>query len=200
MDEVSCRFRDSGNGTRKSLRFNLTEMGMIRNHKPMRLFEYRAKFTLAPALALALTLAAAGCASLTAESPVPITAPTQLTIANQKPSGKVTLTEVFVGGAGVGKGVLTFRGRKYPFRLAGTVIGPGSISKQQVAGEIYDLDDISEFNGIWVEGTGPIGLETGGRSELWLGNKAGVVMHLAGTSEGMTLSLGKDEVLIETTE
>ena len=96
-----------------------------------------------------------------------------------------------------GKGVLTFGGKKYPFTLAGTVIGPGSISKRQVAGEIYDLDDISEFDGIWVEGTGPVGLETGGRSELWLGNKAGVFMHLVGTSEGMTLSLGKDEVLIE---
>jgi len=155
---------------------------------------------LAPALAAALALAVAGCASLTAESPVPIAAPTQLSIAYQKPSGKVTLTEVFVGGAGLGKGVLTFRGKTYPFRLAGTVIGPGSVSKRQVAGEIYDLNDISAFDGIWVEGTGPIGLETGGRSELWLGNKAGVVMHLTGTSEGMTLSLGKDEVLIEITK
>ncbi|WP_210483602.1 hypothetical protein [Microvirga antarctica] len=151
----------------------------------------------APALAIALALSVAGCASLTSESPIPIKAPTQLSIANEKPSGKVTLTEVFVGGAGVGKGVLAFKGKTYPFRLAGTVIGPGSVSKRQVSGEIYDLNSLSEFDGIWVEGTGPIGLETSGRSELWLGNKAGVIMHLVGTSEGMTLSLGKDEVLIE---
>ncbi|MET0428053.1 MAG: hypothetical protein ABW026_06100 [Microvirga sp.] len=172
---------------------------MIRKHRPMRPPGRFANLAPAPALAMALALAVAGCASLTAESPVPIAAPTQLSIANQKPSGKVTLTEVFVGGAGVGKGVLTFRGKTYPFRLAGTVIGPGSVLKRQVAGEIYDLNDISAFDGIWVEGTGPVGLETGSRSELWLGNKAGVVMHLTGTSEGMTLSLGKDEVLIEIT-
>ncbi|KAB0264934.1 hypothetical protein [Microvirga brassicacearum] len=112
----------------------------------------------------------------------------------------MTLTEVFVGGAGLGRGRLTFRGKQYPFKLAGTVIGPGSISKRQVAGDVYKLDDLSQFSGIWVEGTGPIGLETGDRSELWLENKAGVIMHLVGQSEGITLSLGKDEVLIEVTK
>ena len=77
------------------------------------------------------------------------------------------------------------------------MLGPGSISKRSVAGEVYKLDNIAQFPGIWVEGTGPVGLETSGRSELWLENKAGVIMHLVGQSEGITLSLGKDEVLIE---
>ncbi len=151
----------------------------------------------APALAAAVALSVAGCASFAEKSPVPIVAPTQLDIANLKPSGKVSLTEVFIGGAGVGRGVLTFGGKPYPFRLVGTVIGPGSVSKRQVTGEVYKLNALSDFSGIWVEGTGPIGLETAGRSELWLENKAGVIMHLVGQSEGMTLSLGKDEVLIE---
>ena len=33
-------------------------------------------------------------------------------------------------------------------------------------------------------------------SDLWLQNKAGVVMHLTGTQTGVTLSLGKDELYI----
>ena len=150
---------------------------------------------LVTATVLALTVGA--CAALTSESPVPIAAPTQSDIVRLTPSGKVTLSEVFVAGGGVGKGVLTFKGKQYPFVLGATVLGPGSISKRSVSGEVYKLDNIAQFPGIWVEGTGPVGLETSGRSELWLENKAGVIMHLVGQSEGITLSLGKDEVLIE---
>ena len=50
---------------------------------------------------LALTVCA--CAALTSESPVPIAAPTQSDIARLTPSGRVTLSEVFVAGGGVGK-------------------------------------------------------------------------------------------------
>lgn len=163
---------------------------------PQILFPTR-RGALKPLLALAMSLAVAGCASLTQDNPVPLAAPTQQDIADLKPSGTVTLTEVFVGGAGVGKGVLTYKGKKYPFKLAATVFGPGSVTKRQVSGEIYKLDDISEFPGLWVEGTGPVGFETSGASELWLENKAGVIMHLVGQSQGVTLSLGKDEALIE---
>ena len=150
-----------------------------------------------PALAVVITLSISACSSPTSESPVPISAPTQADISRLQPSGKVTLTEVFVAGGGVGKGVLTYKGKQIPFVLGASVLGPGSISKRTVAGEVYKLDDLSQFPGIWVEGTGPVGLETSGRSELWLENKAGVIMHLVGQSEGVTLSLGKDEVLIE---
>lgn len=151
----------------------------------------------ASALASVFAVSLAGCASLTQDSPVPISAPTQQDIADLQPSGTVTLTEVFVASAGVGKGVLTFKGKKYPFKLAATVFGPGSVTKRTVSGKVYKLDDIKQFAGLWVEGTGPIGLETGSTSELWLENKQGVIMHLVGQSEGVTLSLGKDEVLIE---
>ena len=36
--------------------------------------------------------------------------------------------------------------------------------------------------------TGTVGLETTGASDLWLENKAGVVMHLTGKRTGVTLS------------
>jgi hypothetical protein len=126
-----------------------------------------------------------------------MTVPTAQSIAGLAPSGTVSLTETFVGGAGVGKGVLTFRGQTYPFRLLGTVIGPGSLSRVQVAGDIYKLNNLSDFSGPYAQGTGPVGLETGDTSNLWLENKAGVIMHLKGTSAGVTLSLGRDEIIIE---
>jgi hypothetical protein len=145
------------------------------------------------ALAFAGLLSIAGCAS----SPIPTEVPTAQSIHGLTPSGTVTMTEVFAGGAGVGTGVLTFKGKTYPFKLIGTVVGPGSVSKLDVAGDVYKLDEISQFSGPYVEGTGQIGLETSGSGDLWLQNKAGVVMHLTGTQTGVTLSLGRDEIIIE---
>ena len=123
--------------------------------------------------------------------------PTAQSIAGVAPSGTVKLTKAFVGGAGIGKGVLNYQGNKYPFRLVGSVIGPGSISKLDVSGDIYKLDDISQFAGAYAQGNGQIGLETSGAGDLWLENKAGVIMHLTGTQTGVTLSLGRNEIIIE---
>jgi hypothetical protein len=145
------------------------------------------------ALAFVALLSAAGCAS----SPIPTVVPTAQSISGLSPSGTVALSETFVGGAGVGKGVLTFRGKTHPFRLIGTVVGPGSVSKIEVAGDVYKLNDISQFPGPYAQGTGQVGLETSGAGDLWLQNKAGVIMHLTGSQTGVTLSLGRDEIIIE---
>jgi hypothetical protein len=40
-------------------------------------------------------------------------------------------------------------------------------------------------------------LEASGVGDLWLQNKAGLIMHLTGTQTGVTLSLGRDEIIIE---
>jgi hypothetical protein len=143
--------------------------------------------------ASAAGLSLAGCVS----SPVPVTVPSAQTIEGLAPSGRVTMTQTFVAGVGVGKGVLTFQGKTYPFKLAGTVVGPGSLSRVEVEGDVYRLKNVAEFTGIYTEGTGPIGLQTSGRSNLFLENAAGVVMHLTGKTTGVTLSLGRDEIVIE---
>lgn len=156
-----------------------------------------AKFGL-PSVAAGAALAAfalAGCNSVS--SPVPLHAPTAESIAGLAPSGKVTMTQVFAGGMGVGTGTLSFDGKTYPFKLLGTVVGPGSVSKVSVAGDVYKLADPAQFSGVWVEGTGAVGLETSRAGDLWLENKAGVIMHLTGTQTGVTLSLGKDELFIK---
>jgi hypothetical protein len=145
------------------------------------------------AAGLVALLALAGCAS----SPVPTTLPTAQSVAGLPPSGTVTMTEAFVGGVGAGKGVLTFKGQTYPFKLIGTVIGPGAVSKLDVSGDVYKLDDISQFPGPYAQGNGPVGIQTSGVGDLWLQNKAGVIMHLTGTQTGVALSLGLDEIIIE---
>jgi hypothetical protein len=144
------------------------------------------------ALGVAVLLSVASCNTV-----VPTTIPTAQSIAGLSPAGTVTLTETFVGGVGEGKGVLTYQGKKYPFRLLGSVVGPGSLSTIQAAGEVYKLNGTSEFSGAYAQGTGQAGLETASTSDLWLQNKAGVIMHLTGTQSGVTLSLGRDEIFIK---
>jgi hypothetical protein len=130
----------------------------------------------------------------TVESP-----PTAQSIAGLTPAGTVTLTETVAAGMTGGTGALTFQGRTYPFRIVGTVVGPGGASQVKAVGEVYRLNRLSDFAGLYSEGTGQAGLATSGKAELWMQNKAGVIMHLTGTSEGVVLSLGRDEVMVNLT-
>jgi hypothetical protein len=123
--------------------------------------------------------------------------PTEADIAGLPPSGYVTLTETFVVALGGGSGTLQFQGRDYPFTLIGTVVGPSaSLTRLSVSGEVYKLNTVADFPGAYAQRSGPPGLEKPGAGDLWLQNKAGVVMHLSGTSSGVMLSLGRDEILV----
>jgi hypothetical protein len=138
-----------------------------------------------------------GLTALAACSSVAPAVPTARNIAGRTPSGTVTIAENFLGGAGAGNGTLHFRGQNYPFRLAGTVVGPGGAARIEASGNVYGLTKVEDFAGIYTQGTGQRGVDTSTRSDLWLQNSSGVIMHLRGTQMGGTLSLGRDELLIE---
>ena len=114
------------------------------------------------------------------------------------PVGTVQLTENFVTGVGDGRGSLEFQGRTYPFRVFAGVVGPGGgADKIEANGEVYNLNDVADFPGAYSQSSGKAGLSTSGASELWLRNKAGVIMHLKGKSSGALLTLlGREEILI----
>ncbi len=135
--------------------------------------------------------ALAACSSVTPD------VPTARSIAGRTPSGTVTIAENFLGGAGAGNGTLHFRGQSHPFRLAGTVVGPGGAARIQASGDVYGLTRVEDFAGVYSQGTGQRGLDTRTTSDLWLQNSSGVIMHLRGTQIGATLGLGRDELLIE---
>ena len=73
--------------------------------------------------------------------------PTAQSIAGLTPSGAVTLTELVAAGMTGGTGALTFQGRTYPFKVVGTVIGPGGASQVKASGEVYRLNRLSDFEG-----------------------------------------------------
>lgn len=139
-------------------------------------------------IAITVAIALAGCSALNV--------PTAQSIQGLTPSGTVTVTETFVGGAGAGSGTLTFNGRTYPFRLIGSVMGPGGANRITASGEVYKLSNVNDFDGRYTQGSGAAGVSRGGEGQLWLQNSAGVIMHLYSTSSGVLLSLGKEEILI----
>ena len=141
------------------------------------------------AFALALLLAATGCSNLAKPGPQ--------SVAGMSPDGTVSMTEIIAVGAAGGKGTLNFQGRSYPFKLVGGVTGGVGASNAQASGDVYSLKDISDFAGLYTQSSGAAGLDTSKTSDLWLRNKAGVVLHLKGTETGVTLSLGREEILIE---
>jgi hypothetical protein len=143
-------------------------------------------------LLLLLPLVALGACSEITTKP-----PTEANIQGLSPSGYVNLTETFVIALGGGTGKLQFQGQDYPFTLFGTVVGPSaSLTQISVSGEVYKLNKVSDFAGAYAQSSGPPGLEKPGAGDLWLANKAGVIMHLTGQSSGVMLSLGRDEVLV----
>jgi hypothetical protein len=142
------------------------------------------------AILAAVVLAAGGCAGT-------MNTPTEQSIAGLSPSGNVTITEDFVTGLGGGNGTLFFQGQSYPFKVVGSVAGPGGgVSKITASGSVYKLASIGDFAGRYTQSTGPAGFSSSGSSDLWLQNSAGVIMHLQGTENGAMLTLGKEEIFI----
>jgi hypothetical protein len=107
------------------------------------------------------------------------------------------MTQVFVSASGAGSGALTFRGRTYPFTLVGSLIGYGAISTMQASGEVYRLNDISQFSGPWIQGTGSLAVTAKANGEIWLKNRNGVIMRLNAAQAGLTFSQGRYELYIQ---
>lgn len=71
------------------------------------------------------------------------------------PAGTVNITEtqfaLIVGGSR-GAGVLNYQGKNYPFKMSGMSVGANvGISKVSLAGEVYDMADISKFSGTFTK-------------------------------------------------
>ena len=121
--------------------------------------------------------------------------------ADEMPSGKVTLEHIevsFIASAKTGGGVLTFQGKKYPFKLGGLGVGGIGVTKVDATGEVYRLKNVGDFQGTY--GGLRAGITVGkdlAQGGLWMENTKGVVMHLIPRRKGLALSLGADGVLIE---
>ncbi len=148
----------------------------------------RTKFSAGAAILALVALAA--CAT------PPAVIPTAADIRGLKASGQVSMDEVFISGTGLGSGALTFQGRRYPFTLTGELNGLGALAGIQGAGDVYNLRDVSQFSGAYIQGAAPLAVGSL-PGEIWMKNTAGVIIRLHSQQNGITVSSGRYEIFVQ---
>lgn len=118
---------------------------------------------------------------------------------DRTPDGKVELSTTSfalgIGGSG-GDGILTLNdGTTYPFSVSEFDVGSVGLTKVTATGEVYGLEDISQFPGVYSAASADIAVG-GGAGATILQNDQGVIMRLHSTQQGVGLaaSLGGVQV------
>lgn len=114
-------------------------------------------------------------------------------------SGYVRVKFVKAGlmlGAGGGTGVLTYRGRGYPFKVAGLSVGvTAGASVSRLQGRASGIRQVSDFAGTY-SAVGAGGAFVGGAGGVHLTNEKGVKMSLQGPKAGMEFAANLSSIKI----
>jgi hypothetical protein len=105
----------------------------------------------------------------------------------------------FVVGLGTGRGILTVRGRHYPFSISGLGVGFAmGASTNQLVGKAMNLVAPSDIAGSY-SAIGVGAAVAGGVGGVQLQNERGVILQLHGVKVGLELSaaVGRVEVTME---
>ena len=131
----------------------------------------------------------ASCASMTQAPSTP-------------PSATVRIREwsaAYYAQAETGKGILYYQGGRHHFTISGGGIGGSGAQKVSATGKVYNLNSLSQFSGTYH------GISRGltlieGQMHAKLTNQNGVVMYLAGQTEGLASSLGAQAFEVSLTD
>jgi len=121
----------------------------------------------------------AGCASMT-QAP------------STTPSGTVSIHEwsaAYYAQAESGKGTLYYNGGRHRFTISGGGVGGSGAQKVNATGKVFSLNRLSDFPGTYHGVSRGLTLIEG-KMHAMLTNQNGVVMYLAGDTEGLASSLG----------
>ncbi len=98
-------------------------------------------------------------------------------------------------GAGVGiqwgKGVLTYKGKKYTFKVKGLQIGTVGISTVTAKGEVYNLFQLAQFAGHYVAVEASAAVFKGKEAQEFKNSKD-VHVVFKGTQKGLNLAIGPE--------
>jgi hypothetical protein len=114
-------------------------------------------------------------------------------MATPSSAGTGTVTVVFtkaglVVGVGGGRGVLTYHGERYPFRVSGASFGATiGASTTKFVGTALNLRAPHDITGTY-SALGVGAALAGGAGQIALRNASGVVLHLTGAKVGVELS------------
>ena len=114
-------------------------------------------------------------------------------------SGTITIEQVqvaFIGSGNLGGGTLTVGGTRYNFSIGGLGIGGFGVSKMECTGTVYNLKNLNDFPGGYVQARYGMAVGQSGGGQFWLENTKGVVIEVKAKRSGLALSLGGDAVYI----
>ena len=115
-------------------------------------------------------------------------------------SVRVVFTKAgFIVGVGGGRGILTFRGHKYPFRVSGMSFGATiGASTNKMIGQALNMRAPGDIAGSYST-IGAGGALAGGVGGVQLQNAKGVILQLHGVKAGVELSasVGGVEITME---
>jgi hypothetical protein len=99
-------------------------------------------------------------------------------------------------GAGGGRGVLTYRGRDYPFRVSGLSLGVTfGASAMRLTGQVSGLRELKDFSGVY-DAVSAGGALVGGFGGVQLTNKKGVTITLRGVKAGLEFAANRSGIRI----
>jgi hypothetical protein len=108
---------------------------------------------------------------------------------------KIAKAGVLVG-AGAGSGVLSYRGRDYPFRVYGVAFGvTAGASVGEFEGWASGIRDVRDFAGTY-SSVGAGGALVGGFGGVRLSNNKGVTIDLQGKTAGMEFAANVGKITI----
>lgn len=101
-----------------------------------------------------------------------------------------TQVMVLVGGD-LGGGTLLLGDKSYSFKTGGLKIGGLGVHKIHLVGDVYDLNDVADFPGVYFAAEAGATLGDAGKGAFWLKNSKGVKLKLRSSkAEGVALSVG----------
>ena len=107
---------------------------------------------------------------------------------------KLSEGQVAVGiGWSWGKGVLTLKGKDYPFKVGGLSVLDVGITSAEAEGKVYNLKKLEDFNGTYVSAAAAATLGVGAGATA-MKNDKGVVIHLFPKTKGVNLKLAGEGV------
>lgn len=114
------------------------------------------------------------------------------------PSGTMVIDETQVMalvGGDMGGGTLLLGDDSYSFKTGGVKLGGMGIHKVHMVGDVYHLNEVKDFPGVYVAAEAGITVVKG-KGGIWLKNDKGVVLHLKASAKGLALNLGVEGLKI----
>ena len=119
--------------------------------------------------------------------------------ADKKPDATVKLSEGSVA-AGIGwswgHGTLNYQGKSYRFKIEGLTVGEVGMTKAEATGNVYDLKNLEDFDGVYGAAGAGIAVQEG-KGATALINPKKVQIVLTSTTKGASLKVAAEGLKIK---